>query len=566
MSLTSSLQLASNALQAQQIALQVIGQNIANASTPGYAREEAVLTPAPTQRLGNITLGLGVQVLGVVQKVDKFLEERLRSASSDRASSEAQEKAYAQLEGVLGQLQDTDLNSTLNRFFASVSEILNQPESVSVRNLAVLQGKSLAGSINRLAVRVGEIQGGLDKQIGDMAVDINRLLKEVAGLNVRITTIEGGGAAHSDAVGLRDERNLALSKLAQLIDIRVEEQPSGAANVFTGGDFLVFEGSARKVAAVTRTVDGTSKASVRIVDTDLALGGRSGQLAGLLVARDSILGGFARQLDGFAATLAHEFNKVYTQGQGLSGFQTLTSESAVNSRTQPLDAAGLKFSPVNGAFQVQVLNRQTGLTQTTDVAVDLDGLDDNDTSLDALAAKLSSIPGLTASVNSDGNLTIATNSPSLEFSFGNDSSGVLAALGLNTFFTGSTARDLGISELVAGDPGKFAASRSGIGGDTANAVELARFQDQPLASANGDSLTVLHDRLTGDATQGAAVTHAVAEGFRTFESTLKGQQVATSGVSLDEEAVQMITHQRAFQAAAKYITTLSELLDLLVRL
>ncbi|MEX0586963.1 MAG: flagellar basal body protein, partial [Pirellulales bacterium] len=114
MSLFSSIQLANNALRAQQIGLQVTGQNIANANTPGYIREEVVLTPARTQRVGSLNLGLGVQVSGVIQKIDRFLENRLRNASSDRAAGEVQQETFAQLEGLIGELGDTDLSTSLN--------------------------------------------------------------------------------------------------------------------------------------------------------------------------------------------------------------------------------------------------------------------------------------------------------------------------------------------------------------------------------------------------------------------------------------------------------------------
>ncbi len=98
MSLLSSIQLANNALRANQIGLQVVGQNISNANTPGYIREEVVFTPAPTQRLGKLLLGLGVEVDAVVQKVDQFLLTRLRDATSDLSGAEVQEKAYLELE------------------------------------------------------------------------------------------------------------------------------------------------------------------------------------------------------------------------------------------------------------------------------------------------------------------------------------------------------------------------------------------------------------------------------------------------------------------------------------
>ncbi|MEX1223551.1 MAG: flagellar basal body protein, partial [Pirellulales bacterium] len=147
MSLFGSIQLANNALRAQQIGLQVVGQNISNANTPGYIREQVVLSPAPTQQVGSLLLGLGVQVDGVVQIIDNFLEERLRGASSERANTSAQEEAYVQLEGLIGELGDTDLSTSLTNFFNSVAEVLNQPESVAVRNLAVLRGQTLSDDV-----------------------------------------------------------------------------------------------------------------------------------------------------------------------------------------------------------------------------------------------------------------------------------------------------------------------------------------------------------------------------------------------------------------------------------
>ena len=117
MGLFGSIQMGGNTLRAMQIGLQVVGNNIANANTPGYVREEVVLAPAPSQRLGNLRLGMGVQVNGVVQKIDRFLEGRLRSAVSDRAGGDVLQETYAQLESLIGELGDTDLSTALNNFF-----------------------------------------------------------------------------------------------------------------------------------------------------------------------------------------------------------------------------------------------------------------------------------------------------------------------------------------------------------------------------------------------------------------------------------------------------------------
>ena len=565
MSLFSSIQLANNALRAQQIGLQVTGQNIANANTPGYLREEVVLAPAPTQRLGSLLLGLGVDVTAVVQKVDHFLQQRMRGATSDRSEGEIQEQTYLQLESLMGELSDTDLSTSLNNFFSSIHEVLNSPESGSVRNLAVLQGRTLATDINRLANRVGQIRYDLNERLKGASDDINRLLEEVRVLNVRIAATEGGDVSASDAVGLRDQRNLALNKLSELIDIRVQEQTSGTVTIFSGGDYLVFEGVRREVE-ITNTADrGLTVGEIRIKGIDSPLQVTSGEVAGIVSSRDDTLGGFLDQLDAFAGTLAFEFNKIFSGGQGLNGFQNVTSHSSVDSVNLALDEAGLSFTPVNGSFQIQVHNKRTGLTQTTDIQVDLNGLEE-DITLNSLATAINAINGISASVTSVGKLVISSDSPDQEFSFAKDASGVLAALGINSFFTGNSARSIGVDQTYIQDPSKFAASQNGIGEDTNIAVQLANFLEKPLTTRSGATLAVLYDQMVGQTTQASTVAQAVAEGARVYEESLEGQHLAISGVSIDEEVVRMIQYQRTFQASAKYISTLSELLDLLVNL
>lgn len=566
MSLFGSLQLASNSMQAQQIGLQVVGQNMANANTPGYSREQVQLVPAPVQQLGPLTLGLGVQVNAVTQQVDQYLNERLRNTNSDVGNSQTQSQVYQNLEGIVGALNQNNLQSSLNSFFSAISGVLNQPESVSVRNLAVLQGKTLAGDINQMSQRVSTARSDLNDQVIGMTTDINRLVSDIAKLNAEISSTEGGDTSHSQAVGLRDQRNQDLTNLSKLVGIRTQEQPSGAVNVYVGGDYLVFEGTSRTVETAYTVDRGLTAAHINLTDTNAPLDTQTGQLAGLLTSRDKILGGFLDQLDQFAGTLNFEFNKIYSSGQGLTGFQSMTSTYPVKSATAPLDNAGLPFTPVNGSFQVKMLNTQTGLTQTSTITVDLNGLDQNETSLNALATQFNAINGLQASVDTSGNLTLKTTSPDLQFSFANDTSGALAALGLNTFFTGSTAADLGVNQNLTTDPGKFAASTAGIGIDTGNATTLANFMNLPLASAGGTTLTDVYDKLVGDVTQGSSVSKSVTQGYQTFQQTLQGQQAAISGVSIDEETVQMLSYQRVYQASAKLISTINDLLNTLMQL
>jgi flagellar hook-associated protein 1 FlgK len=308
---------------------------------------------------------------------------------------------------------------------------------------------------------------------------------------------------------------------------------------------------------------------VRFADTRAAINSSVGELPALYAARDEIVGGFVGGLHELAGLLAFEFNKVYAQGQGTIGFSTLTSVNSIADADTALDEAGLEFTPVSGQFQLLVHNKTNDITKTHDILIDLNGLDD-DTSLNDLAATLDAIDGISARVSPNGHLELAVDSADTEFAFAGDTSGFLAAIGLNTFFTGSTASNLAVNQELQGlgNEAKFAASMGGLGRetDTANATRLFAFLETPLEAAGGSSLPDVYDRLVNTITQGATVAKSVAEGYRVFEGTLDGQLQAVAGVSLDEEAIRLITLQRIYQASARFIQAAAEMLDVLVNL
>jgi flagellar hook-associated protein 1 FlgK len=565
MSLFSSIQMAGNSLQIQQIGLQVAGQNIANASTPGYSREEVQLAAGPTQRIGALLLGTGVQIHAITQDIDKFLNERVRGATSDQTSTALSTQTYQQLESLFGELNSSNLGSALTDFTSSIAQVLNSPQDVPTRNLAVLKGQTLASTLNGLATQARQLRSNLNDQVVQDAGSINSLITQVGKLNVQIAETEGGNTTSSQAVGLRDQRNEALQSLAKLINIKTSEQADGTVSVFSGGDYLVSEGETRLVKVDTSSDRGLDVASIRLAQTDSPLAIDSGEVGGLIDSRDHVLGGFLDGLNSFAGTLSQEFNKIYSTGQGLNGYRQVTSTTPVDDVNAALDATGLKNPPVNGTFQVLVYNKTTGLTQTHDVQISENGLS-TDTSLASLAAQLNSIGGLSATTSPTGQLTVGTTSADQQVAFAGDTSGVLAALGINTFFTGSDALGIQVNNAVVQDPSTFAASSGGIGADTNVAQQLAQFQQLPLASQNGATMAGLYDQMASTVTQNSSVAKSVSDSAATFASSLAAQQQAISGVNIDEETVNLLQYQRNFQASAKFISTLNGLLNDLVQL
>lgn len=565
MSLFAAIQNSANALSVADLGLQVTGNNVANANTPGYIRQELVQTSGPGIRVGGVLLGYGVRAVGIVQSIDTFVAERLRNTSSDLAASEALSGVYTQLESVFNELSDNDLSSRIADFSNSIHDLLNQPGNPSLRRLVIERAKTLSSELNSAKLQMDTLSRELDQQVYGAAANINRLTERLAALNRRIVELEGGRTSGSDAVGLRDERYQVLQELSTIVDIRAVEQSSGAVTVFVGGEYLVAEGIQRKVSIGQQKIDGAVSPEVRLADTDSPLHVSAGRLKGIYDARHGTLGSKIAELDDFAVSLIQQFNGIHSQGQGLEAYSELTGTYAADDTTAPLDLAGMFGKVVNGSFDVQVLDLQTGLNKTTNIRVRLlDGTDD--TTLENVRDQISTISGVTATITPEGKLRIAGDSARIRYTFGADSSGFLAAAGLNTFFTGTSADTISINPTIVNDPRFFAASLDGVGGGTDNALKLAEAFDAPLERLNGQSIKQLYENLVVSTTQDINIQKGISDGLRNFYKVLEGTNLAISGVNLDEEAVKMIFYQRAFQASSRVIQASNEMLDTLVNL
>ncbi len=567
MSIFGAIQKSSNALQVAELGLQVVGNNIANAGTPGYIRQDLVQTSGPAAKIGGTVLGSGVKAVGVIQKIDEFLADRMRQVRSDLESSQRQGDLYNDLESILGEMNNNDLSTKMNDFSASIQDVLNQPGNEALRRLVIERGKTLAGQIRSVATQLHGFSVDLNSETGQVVTEVNRLTKRVAELNTRIVELEGGkDSKTSDAVGLRDERLQALNDLSAYVNIAAIEQASGSVTVFVGGEYLVSEGIERQLKVSLRTTEtGESFPEVRLADTNYPLEVTSGRLAGIYAARDQGITGIGSRLDQFARDVINQFNSIHAQGQGTQGFSSVTSQNKNDDPTGPLDLAGYLGTIKNGQFEVQVYDAETGATKTSTIRVQLDG-GTNDSSLEDIRSQLDAVSGLTATITNDGRLQITADAKKLQFSFQNDTSNFLASVGINTFFAGDTAMTIHVNEVVANDASKLAMSLSGIGNGTGNGVKLSQAFEDPLASLGGRSLKETFEDLVVRVTQDVSLQTGKTDGLKNFYQTLEAKHLAVTGVNMDEEAVKMIFYQRVYQANSKLIQVSNEMLDALVNL
>lgn len=562
MSLFSTIQQSAGALQAAQIGLQVVGNNIANANTEGYVRTRLEQSPAAAVRIGNLITGQGVRPTGVRQIFDQALAERLYNATTALAGGETVEKAYLELEEITTDLNDTGLNHQLSLFNNALHELSTQPNDPSAREFVILQGDALARSIRATHERAIDRQANWNNEFAGFANDINRLTDRIAKLNTEIATLEGGGLTGSDATGLRDQRYQDLEELASLIDINVQELDNGNLSVFVGGDYLVSESNRREVKSVFNEAAGGQE--IRFVQSDSPLQVRGGKVAGTIEARDTVFEGYLNDLNRLTESLIRTVNDVHSQGQGRVGFDDLTAEHETDPGV-PLASAGLPWAPGNGAFEMRVVDKNGETISTHQIDVNRLG-QLGDSTINSIAADIDDIDGISASVSNSGRLQIVSDSPTSQFVFGEDTSGFVSAAGLNTFFKGTSAADIGVSERLLDNNDLLAVSRGGIGADTDTLTSLLDLVDTPSEANGGKSVRGIYEEAIAAIGQKISLQKSATEGLRNFQATLESQHLAVTGVNIDEEAIKLISYQRAFQASSRVITTASEMLELLVSL
>ncbi|MCE2990302.1 MAG: hypothetical protein LW838_09165, partial [Nitrosomonadaceae bacterium] len=444
-------------------------------------------------------------------------------------------------------------------------DIANQPGSDPIRAIAIQRGQELASQLRSISNGVVESANRNRQDVG-LAVDqVNRLSDSIAKLNRRIIEVEGG--TNSSAVGLRDERIAALDELSTYVDISVTEQFNGSVTVFVGGDYIVSDGIPRSVVA-KRIEDNADSSGIelRFVDTDSRLEVQGGKIRGLYDSiRANSQEGFLGKIDGMTRDIIHVVNRIHSQGQGTKGFTNLTGETVIGKTNVPFEVSNPDFNIDNGSFVVRLTDARTKLTTTYDIPVQQQGSLD-DTTADQLAARLDVISGISASITNDGRLQIKSDSSAISFSFAEDTSGALAALGINTFFVGNSAATIGVRSGISQDHSQLAISSDGVGNGARNAIKIAEAFNEPSDLLGGRSLSGIYSTIVSETTREINTQKGVTDGLRNFLQTLEAKHLGISGVNLDEEAVKMLLYQRAFQATSKLVTTVSEMLDTLVNI
>jgi len=571
--LNSALQIGRSALLSYQGALQTVGSNISSAGSPDYTRLAPHLDPIQGSLVANeFQPGAGVALTHIQRYLDEALEGRLRLAIGGQESAGARQTTLAQVESFFDDFSGAGVASRLTDFFRRFDDLQNTPEDMAIRELVISGGAGLAGALHGLRGQLGELGEDIDGQIAELVAQADDIATGIARLNSEITTSEAGRRGHATA--LRDQRDALLRDLSEIFDVTVREEPDGSINVYVGSEALIQGGGSRGLLAVTESDGDFQRTSVRFTDTNQQIEVRGGRLEGLIAARDHDAYGRIAVLDELATALIGDVNRIHADGQGLAGFRELVGSFDVLATDAALDsgAAGLGYPPQSGSFYITVSDdaTHTPVAYRIDIAMDGQG---GGTTLDSLIADLNAqVSGLTASATSDKRLSLSA-ADGFSFTFGYDgqqgradTSHVLAALGMNTFFTGSDARNIAVNETIQNDPSLLAAATVFLPGDGANAGRIAALDVAGSGTLGGVSILEFHNSMANSVAAAAAAANGDLEASAAVFSSLQSQKEAISGVNLDEEAIALLKYERAFQGATRFVRVVDDLLAELVAL
>lgn len=331
-----------------------------------------------------------------------------------------------------------------------------------------------------------------------------------------------------------------------------------------------------------------------------------GAIAGNLIFRDHESGKALDQLNTFAKELIWQVNRIHSQGSGLTPMGSATGTYAVRKTDVPLgsSASGLPWEDrlQEGNFSISVYDPATGKPLVgsggSAVAIDIN-FDPATESLDDLVAKFGNAEFqytdqdgqvqfgklgdfMTALVTADGKLklegkTDPVTGKNYSFGLGNDTSGVLAGLGINTFFDGVGAQDIKVRTEVANDSNRINAGRingagQGNAGDSLNAREIAKLASTKVdikdwtGKSTNQTLSAFYAALVSGVGSATAASKSQAASSATVTQELEDRQNEVAGVNLDEEMSNLIRFQASYKAAAKLITTADQMLQTLLSL
>ncbi|HTX16250.1 MAG TPA: flagellar hook-associated protein FlgK [Candidatus Baltobacteraceae bacterium] len=447
--LSGAMSIIVGSLDADQGAISVTTNNLANANTPGYDRQIAQFNENTPIVEGNLVFGTGVTLEQAQTVRSNVLQLQLNQETQQTGQLGSFLSGMDQVQSLFNETSGTGLQTPLSAFFSSLQQLSTNPSDSSLRTGVITAAQNLATAFNQSSSALTTQQSNLNLSVQQSVSQINSLTGQVAQLNNQISGMTKDG---EDPSALVEQRDSALNSLSNLIGTSVISGDDGNITVTTGNGSPLIVGD-QSYALETQTNAATGMQDVYSQGQDITSQISGGQLGGQIQVRDQQIPSVLNQLDTLASSISNAVN-----AQSEAGY----------------DANG---------------NPGTALFSTPPAGV-----------------------------------------------------------------TGSAAS----MSVVISDPSLVAASSDGTSGSNGNANALAAIANQPIADGETPA-----DYYSGTVFQiGNAVSNATAEQTAAQQVTqqLQNQIGALSGVSLDEEAANLTQFEQAYDASARVVTMISDMM------
>ena len=559
--LFGTFNVATRGMSAQQKALDVVSHNIANANTEGYSRQRATMEttrpfgmPSMNNATGAGQLGTGVQISAITRIRDTFLDYQVRTENGTKGWYEGREKFLTQIEGIMNEPSDTGVSTLLGKVFSAWDELSKHPESSNSRTVVAQQSKAVTDELNNAYNQLNKLKGNSKEVIKQNVVDINNMLDQINELNQQVISVKVGGNEPND---LMDRRDLIVDQLSLKFGITIDKKALGGENLkpdAAGGSYNSYlvksEGKDdvkrfSYVNNIEKTADGTYSVTYY----------KNGDISSEETINMELTDGQYKELDQCRVLWADK------DGNAIKADGTIIKDSA--------SFTDLKlFAPEKGELKGYM-----------SVQADIDKYINE---LNSLAK------GIAFSINAVHSGESDATKDDLMFFVNKDKGGTEAEI---------TAGNISINEDIIADVMKIKVGELGEAGPTdgKRAVAISKLRDIRLAIQDinvgttraeflenkferDDTLEVnmVRSNLNGMTSSGyftdivsrlAGQTQEAKRFVINHESLLAGleeSRTSISGVSLDEEMANMIQFQHAYQANAKIISTVDELLDVVI--
>ena len=618
----NGLEVGKRSLSAHQQAMGVTGHNISSANKEGYSRQKVEMNTITNKHEKYGQVGIGAEVDEINRARDTCIDDRMMKEKSANAKWEIRDINIQNMEYIINEPSDQSIRKVLDEYWEAMQDLSQNPEDMSTRVSLRERAVALSNSVSSTYERFESLRTDFDQNIDVVANDINSSLRRLAEINGQVRRVEAGGAQAND---LRDEFDLLVEKLSEMVNVKVSRK--GSENAVSIGGRTVVQGDTFKEISVKREAKvNEGFAQLYWDDIDEPVLVQTGKLKGLLELRDEDAIKYMKYMDQLAIGLIDNTNDVNKAGfdfrgvQGGEFFETFETEAQIRDINGDKEDEAAVYK-IRGNKAIEDTKRPLSITMQTETkTIGADGVTEEvskvpfnetgsfeinniiinyDTSKDSLEGIVEKInkgkTGVVASLDPNNRLVLrAEKDEDYVVKTISQSSGTfLSTMGIikegQNYNYKNTESLNNISEDRMGSPRDRAAFRMTVAinnveniaaakgtdtngdgvadkpnpvGDGSNALKMAMLKSEK--SIGRFTYEEFFKSIVSDLGISSQEAQKFLENQNILLNNLEQRRQATMGVSLDEEMAEMLKYQHGYDAAARYMKTVDDMISTVI--